>query len=150
MKQNRPSRWLRVVFTAAVVSVIALPAAAQQEDVKPRVVTHRAAAGQAAVDPLAEWESEYAKALEAVEQLAASSRTGDMGRQLALDLAAFDEALREYVRVSERLRHKDRALQATVDSLDLSNEMQARTFQTLSNALKTAHDAQMSSIRNLK
>jgi hypothetical protein len=150
MTQNISTRRVRVGFVAAALMAFALPASAQTQEVQPRVVTRQAATKQVAVDPLGEWGAEYAKALEAAQQLQSSSRTRELGEQLELDLAAYDEALREYVRVSERLRHRDRALTATAASMDLNNQMQSRTYQTLSNALRAAHDAENASIRNMK
>ena len=150
MAQRSSALRVRVGIVAAAAMVFALPAFTQTQDVQSRVVTRQVAIAESMEAPLAEWDTEYAKALEAVRQLQSSSRTRELGEQLELDLAAYDAALREYVRVSERLRHKDRALTASAGSMDLSDQMQSRTYQIISNALKVAHDAENSSIRNLK
>jgi len=150
MAQRTSTQRVRVGFLAAAAMAFALPAFTQTQDVRSRVVTHQAATRQVAVDPLAGWNEEYAKALESAQELKSSESTRELGERLELDLAAYNEALKAYVRVSERLRHKDRALTVTAESLDRSNQMQSRAFQTLSNALKTAHDVEKSSIRNMK
>lgn len=150
MRQSSPSRWTCTAAVGAAVMAFALPAFTQTQDVQSRAVTSQTAIRQVAVDPLAGWNEEYAKALEAAQQLQSSESTRELGEQLELDLAAYDEALRGYLRASERLRHRDRALTATAASLDLSNQVESRTFQTLSNVLKAAHDVEKSSIRNMK
>lgn len=148
---RRPSiRWIRVGIVVGAAMIFAAAGSAQTQEVQSRVMTHQAAIAKPAEDPLAGWETEYAKALETARQLQSSTRTRELGEQLELDLQAYDEALKVYVRASERLRHKDRALTATAASLDLSNQMQSRAFQVLSNALKAAHDVENASIRNVK
>jgi hypothetical protein len=102
-------------------------------------------------DPLAEWEPRFGEAMQVADELISSGQT-DYGRRLASDLEALDEALREYVRASERLRHKDRAVSATLEFLVLQNalQMESRQYDAVSNALKARQDAEMSSIRNTK
>jgi hypothetical protein len=104
-----------------------------------------------AEDPLAEWEKAYNEAMEVAEQVARSSSIRD-GRRLADDLEDVDEALREYVRVAERLRHKQRALFDTVEDLAIHNSVQSESgqFQTLANAIKVAHEVENNTTENMK
>jgi len=83
-------------------------------------------------------------------QLKSSGQSPELTEQIESDLKAMDEALTEFVRVSERLRHKDRALTASLQSLNSSMQMESRLYQTLSNALKAAHDVEMGTIRNMR
>jgi oligoendopeptidase F len=87
-------------------------------------------------DPLADWEKHYAEAMK-------------VANELAVDL---DRVVRDYVRVSERLRHKNRALAETMVFLAQQNaiQMESRRYQTLANAAKAAHEVEQSTVRNLK
>jgi len=137
------------IVTGAIL-VIALSGTSQEQEVKTRAVTQTVATAQIAVNPLAQWDAEYPKALEQARQLQASNDSREQGERLELELKELDETLRRYVRISERLRHKNRAVAATLESLNNSMQMESRQFQTLSNALKAAHDVEQSSIRNIK
>jgi hypothetical protein len=99
---------------------------------------------------LSAWSMEFSRALESARQLQSSADTRELGQQLELDLTAYDEALRKYVKVSERLRHKERALAATVDSLDGSSQKQSQVIHTISSALKAARDTKAAITRNLR
>ncbi len=105
---------------------------------------------KAAEAPLTEWDAEYARALEAAKRLQSSASTRELGEQLELELLAYDEALKAYVRVSERLRHKDRALTASLDELKSAEGVSSRTLQTMSNAMKAAHDTVKNMINNIR
>ena len=103
------------------------------------------------IDLLSGWEKAYAEAMDVAAELAVAGQV-EHGRRLANDLQDLDWAVREYARASERLRHKDRALSDTMQFLALQNamQMQSRQYQTISNALKAAHDAKSGVIRNTK
>jgi len=150
MAQRTSTQRVRVGFLAAAAMAFALPAFTQTQDVQSRVVTHQAATRQVAVDPLAGWNEEYAKALESAQELKSSESTRELGERLELDLAAYNEALKAYLRVSERLRHKDRALTAAMETLKNSGKSDSRVYQTLSNAQKAAHDTAKNMINNIR
>ncbi len=150
MNELRPDRVVPFGVLLAATVVFALPASAQTQDVQSRVVTHQAAIANPEEAPLTEWETGYAKALEAARQLQSSARTRELGDQIELDLVAYDEALREYVRVSERLRHKDRAMTASLDELKNAQGAESRTFQTMSNTMKAGHDTVKNMINNIR
>jgi len=148
MKNRRPSRWALVAAAGTVVCVITLSATSQgQQRVQP--VT-QLTAKTAVASPLSQWQTEYAEAMKLAAQLKSSGQSPELAEQIESDLRAMDEALTEYVRVSERLRHKNRALTASLQSLNSSMQMESRLYQTLSNALKAAHDVEMGTIRNMK
>jgi hypothetical protein len=148
MKNRGPNRWALVAAAGAVVCVIALSATSQvQQRVQP--VT-QLTAKTAVASPLSQWQTEYAEAMRLAAQLKSSGQSPELAEQIENDLKAMDEALTEYVRVSERLRHKNRALTASLLSLNSSMQMESRLYQTLSNALKAAHDVEMGTIRNMR
>jgi len=91
------------------------------------------------------------EAMKVAAELAQSGSPKHAAR-LENDLEALDQALREYVRASERLRHKDRAVTVTMEFLALQNniQMQSRQYQTISNALTAAHQVESAQVRNLK
>ncbi len=150
MSVDQWGRWALASVCALVMAAAASPAAAQQQGVTTRVVSHKAVAGPDADNPLAAWKAQYAEALDASQQLQRSPATRTLGEQLELELTQLDEALRAYVRAGERLRHKNRAVAATLDELPSSDAMSSRNAQTISNALSAAHDAEMATIGNLK
>ena len=148
MKNSRPSRWALVAAAGAMMCVIALSATSQvQQRVQP--VT-QLTAKPAIANPLSQWQTEYAEAMRLAAQLKSSGQSPELAEQIESDLRAMDEALTEYVRVSERLRHKNRALTASLQSLNSSMQMESRLYQTLSNALKAANDVESSTVRNLR
>jgi oligoendopeptidase F len=102
-------------------------------------------------DPLADWEKHYAEAMKVANELAVSGSI-DHARRLVDDLEDLDRVVRDYVRVSERLRHKNRALAETMVFLAQQNaiQMESRRYQTLANAAKAAHEVEQSTVRNLK
>jgi GGDEF domain-containing protein len=150
MQHAGPNHVVRVAVVAAVMVFCASSVFAQAQDVKARVATTQAVAAQPAAEPLAEWETQYDEALAAAQQLQASDGTRELGEQLVLDLEAYNEALRAYVRVSERLRHKDRALTASIGALKNGGQTESRVYQTMSNAMKTAHETVKNSINNIR
>lgn len=150
MAQRTSTQWVRVGIVAAAAMAFALPAFTQTQDVQSRVVTHQVAIAKPAEAPLKEWDAEYARALEAAKRLQSSASTRELGEQLELELLAYDEALKAYVRVSERLRHKDRALTASLDELKSAEGVSSRTLQTMSNAMKAAHDTVKNMINNIR
>ena len=150
MKNGRSSRLALVGIVAIVIMVFALSGTSQERDIKPQAVTQSVTTAQFATNPLAQWDTDYSKALEQARQLQSSSSTREKGEQLELELKELDETLRKFIRVSERLRHKNRALTATMQSLNNSAQMESRAFQTISNALKAAQDAENNSIKNTK
>jgi len=100
---------------------------------------------------LTEWERHYDEAMKVAQELAEEGSL-DHARRLVDDLEDLDRVLRDYVRASERLRHKDRALSETMEFLALQNvmQMQSRQYQTIANALKAAHDVEQNTVRNLR
>ena len=149
MKNGRPNRWALVAVAGAVVCVIALSATSQvQQRVQP--VTQMTVRTPVVASTLSKWQTEYAEAMKLANQLKNSGQSPELAEQIESDLKAMDEALTEYVRISERLRHKDRALTASLLSLQNSMQMESRLYQTLSNALKAAHDVETATIRNLR
>ena len=148
MKNKSPSRWTLAAVAGALVSFIALSATSQvQQRVQPVTqVTARTAVGS----PLSQWRTDYAEAMKIAAQLKNSGQSPELAEEIENDLSAMDEALTEYVRVSERLRHKNRALTASLQSLNNSMRMESRLYQILSNALKAAHDVEMGTIRNMR
>ena len=150
MKNKRRSRWALVGIVAGAILLIALSGTSQVQEMKARAVTQTVATAEIAANPLAQWDADYPKALEQARQLQSSSSSREQGEQLELELKELDETLRRYVRISERLRHKNRAVTATFESLNNSMQMESRQFQTISNALKAAQDVENSSIKNTK
>jgi len=131
-----------------VVCVVAL-SAASQEPQRVQPVT-QLTARTAVASPLSQWQTDYAEAMRLAAQLKSSGQSPELAEQIESDLTAMDEALTEYVRVSDRLRHKNRALTVSLQSLNSSMQMESRLYQTLSNALKAAHDVEMGTIRNMR
>ena len=148
MKNRRPSWWTLVAVAGAVVCVIALSATSQEKQ-RVQPVTQLTARTTVA-SPLSQWQTEYAEAMRLSAQLKSSGQSPEIAEQIESNLRAMDEALTEYVRVSERLRHKNRALTVSLQSLNSSMQMESRLYQTLSNALKAAHDVEMGAIRNMR
>jgi uncharacterized coiled-coil protein SlyX len=148
MKNRRPSWRTLVAVAGAVVCVIALSATSQEKQ-RVQPVTQLTARTTVA-SPLSQWQTEYAEAMKLAAQLKSSGQSPELAEQIESDLTAMDEALTEYVRVSERLRHKNRALTASLQSLNSSTQMESRLYQTVSNALKAAHEVEMGTIRNMR
>jgi len=148
MENRSSSRWRLVGFACCAVLVFSLSASSQQRVKSSTQLTIRT---PVVAGPLTEWEQQYAEAMNVAAELARSGHAAHAER-LENDLENLDEALRDYVRVSERLRHKDRAMAETMEFLALQNimQMQSRRYQTISNALKAAHDVESATIRNLK
>jgi hypothetical protein len=144
---SRRSTLVGLVFFAVLAS--SLSASSQQRVQTTTQVTVRTPVVVA--DPLAGWEKQYAEAMKVADELISSGKA-DSGRRLASDLEALDEALRAFVRVSERLRHKNRAYTETMQVLTQQNaiQLESRRFQTLSNASKLAHEIEQSTVRNMK
>jgi hypothetical protein len=133
-----------------VMSVIAVSATSQTQQ-RVQTTTQLTVAKPVIADPLSEWETRYAEAMKVAAELKESG-SPEHGERLENDLRGLDQALREYVRVSERLRHKNRALDDTMQFLALQNavQMESRRYQTLSNASKAAQDAENNTIRNTR
>ena len=148
MKDERSSRWAFVGLACAALLVFAYSVSSQQRVQSTTQLTIRT---PVVAGPLTEWDQHYAEAMKVAAELARSGHA-EHAERLENDLEDLDEALREYVRVSERLRHKDRALAETMQFLALQNvmQMESRQYQTISNALKAAHDMKSSTIRNMK
>jgi len=149
MKKWPLSRWALVGVVGAVVLVIAGSTTSHGQQ---RVQTTQLTVKKPVVaDPLADWEKHYAAAIDVAREIA-DSGSPENGERLENDLKGLDAALREYVRVSERLRHKDRALSDTMEFLALQNniQMQSRQYQTISNALTASHEAESNTVKNMK
>lgn len=147
MKISGPFQWS---LACIVILAIAVTAASQsRQRVQPDVQS--AAVTTAEADSLIEWSRQYSAAMKVADELAKGG-SPENGQRLKKDLQALDGALKDYVRVSERLRHRNRALSDTMQFLALQNSVQqeSRRYQTISNALKASHDAAMNSIGNMK
>jgi hypothetical protein len=146
MKKVRLGRW---VLVGVVVVLIAAAAISQSQQ---RVQSTQLTVAKPVLSAeLTAWRDAYSEAMKVAREIKESG-SAENGTRLENDLKALDEALREYVRVSERLRHKDRALSDTMQFLALQNniQQQSRQYQTISNALTAAHQAESAAIRNLK
>ncbi len=150
MKNRRLSRWALVGVVVVVSSIFAVSATSQTQQ-RVQSTTQLTVAKPVIADPLAEWEARYAEAMEVAAELKESG-SPEHGVRLENDLEALDETLREYVRVSERLRHKNRAYAETMQFLALQNavQMESRRYQTLANAVRAAQDAENNAVRNAK
>jgi len=139
-----------LALVGIVVLVIAVSATTQGQQ-RVQSTTQLTVMTPVVAGPLAEWEAQYAEAMKVAAELAQSGSPKHAAR-LENDLEALDQALREYVRASERLRHKDRAVTVTMEFLALQNniQMQSRQYQTISNALTAAHQVESAQVRNLK
>jgi hypothetical protein len=149
MKKGSMSRSTLVGLAFFAVLALSLSVGSQQ---RVQTTTQLSVRTPVAVtDALAAWEKQYAEAMDVAEGLIRSGRANH-GRRLANDLEALDGALREYVRVSERLRHKNRAFADTTQFLASQNaiQMESRKFQTLSNVSKVAHDVEHSTVRKMR
>lgn len=133
-----------------VILAVAVAAASQSRQRVPPAKPSAAVSATVA-DPLVEWNREYSAAMEVADEIVKGG-SPENGQRLKNDLKALDVALKEYAQVSERLRHKNRALSDTLQFLALQQNIQqeSRRYQTISNALKASHDAAMNSIRNMK
>jgi len=150
MKNRRLRQWAFVGAVVVVSSIIAVSATSQTQQ-RVQSTTQLTVAKPVIADPLSEWETQYAEAMKVVAEIAEAG-SPEHAERLEKDLTGLDQALRAYVRVSERLRHKNRALDDTMQFLALQNniQMQARQYQTISNALTAAHQAESNTIRNMK
>jgi hypothetical protein len=149
MKIGPLNRWAVVGVVLAVLLVnLQLATSQSQQRVQSTQLTVQR---PVEANQLSEWDSQLAEARKVAAELT-SSGFAEYGERLDNDLDELDEALKAYVRASERLRHKDRALSETMEFLALQNamQMQSRQYQTISNALRAAHDVKQSTIRNMK
>jgi competence protein ComGC len=149
--KNRPLSPLALVgVVSAVLLVIAVSAMSQNQQ-RVQSTTQLTVGTPVVAGPLAEWETHYAEAMKVATELAASGSI-DHARRLADDLEDLDRVLRDYVRVSERLRHKNHALAETMMFLAQQNaiQMESRRYQTLTNAARAAHDVENSSVKNTR
>ena len=146
MKKVHLGRW---VLVGVVVVMVAAAAVSQSQQ---RVQSTQLTVAKPVLSAeLTAWRDAYSEAMKVAREIKESG-SAENGTRLENDLKALDEALREYVRVSERLRHKDRALSDTMQFLALQNniQQQSRQYQTISNALTAAHQAESAAIRNTK
>lgn len=148
MSRSAVSRWAIacVAALAALLVGISLTARGQQ---RVQATSQRAVAETVAADPLSDWHAQYEQTMQLTAELAESG-SAERARMIESVLEGLDDDLREYQRVSERLRHKDRALAATVAQLDASSAIEARLAQALANLQKTARDATRSAIQNIR
>ncbi len=148
MNRTAASRWA-VACAAALAALFAGIALTAQGQQRVQSTTQRAVAEPVAADALSDWRAQYEQALQLTAELAESGSV-ERARMIEYVLEGLEDDLREYQRVSERLRHKDRALEATVAQLDASSAIEARLVQALSNLQKTARDATRSAIQNVR
>jgi len=134
----------------AALLVIAVSATTQGQQ-RVQATTQLTVRTPVVAGPLAEWEKHYPEAMNVAQELADSGSLQE-ARRLVDDLEDVDQALREYVRVSERLRHKNRALTERLELLELHNKIQteSRQYLTLSNALVAAYQIESGIVRNTK
>lgn len=145
MKIRSSSRWALVGLACLVVLAISLSVGSQQRVQSTTQLTVRT---PVVADPLAEWGTQYAEVMRLTADLAESG-SPELAKQIEDDLQGLDKALREYVRAAERLRHKDRAVSATIDSLDNSVQKESQLIQTLSSLMKLEHDMKTAVIRKI-
>jgi hypothetical protein len=151
MNDILPGRRMFCALVAIAAAALSTPVAAQQEDVTARVVTRQQATiAQRATDPLDDWQTEYANALEAARRLQQARDTRELGERLELELGELDEALHAYARVAERLRHKDRAVAATLDELPASPGSTSNVSNAVANALAAGHEAVKNMVNNIR
>lgn len=149
--KNRPlNRWALVGVAGAVLLVIAVSATSQGQQ-RVQTTTQLTVSTPVAAGPLSEWEKHYSEAMNVASELAESGSV-QHARRLADDLEDVDQALREYIRASERLRHKNRSLTDTIGFLELhtSIQVQSRQYQILADALSATLEAENLAIRNTK
>ena len=147
MKKIHPIQWGFVSIVVLVITVSAVSLSQQRVQSTKQLTVRK----PVVADPLDEWKKQYTIAMKVASEVAESD-SPENGERLKNDLKALDSALSEYVRVSERLRQKNRALSDTMQFLALQNSIQqeSRQYQTISNALKVSHQIESSSIRNMK
>jgi hypothetical protein len=146
-----PLNRFAVVGAVLAVLLVNLQLATSQSQQRVQSTTQFSVKTPLVADPMADWEQAYDEAMKVVRELEESGRPDDASR-LENDLNGLDQAIRAYVRVSERLRHKDRAYAKTMEFLVAHNAMQmeSRRYQTIANALTAAHQAENATVRNLK
>jgi hypothetical protein len=101
-------------------------------------------------DPFAEWEKHYAEAMKVATELAESGSIGH-ARILVDDLEDLDRVLRDFVRISEWLREKDRSLVETMESMAQQKVIlkESQQFHTLASALKVLREMESATVRKL-
>jgi hypothetical protein len=149
MKIGPLNRWA-VVGAVLAVLLVNLQLATSQSQQRVQSTTQLTVRTAVAADPMANWEEAYAEAMSVAKDLQASGSM-DAGRRLEKDLKGLDTALREYVRASERLRHKDRAVAQTTGLLVDQNILQkgSHRFQTLSTVAKAVREMESSTTRSI-
>jgi ABC-type protease/lipase transport system fused ATPase/permease subunit len=150
MKNGPSSRWSLLAVVSAVLLVIAVSATSQTQQ-RVQSTTQLTVAQPVVANPLSEWEAQYAEAMKMVAEIAEAG-SPEQAERFENDLEALDQALRAYVRVSERLRHKNRAMAETMDSLlvepSTRNMTQLGSMKT--NITQAVHDVHKSIINNLR
>lgn len=150
MKNGPSSSWALLAVVSAVLLVIAVSAASQTQQ-RVQSTTQLTVSQPVVANPLSEWETQYAEAMKMVAEIAEVG-SPEQAERFENDLRALDEAVRAYVRVSERLRHKNRAMAETMDSLLIQpstrNMTQLGSLKT--NITQAVHDVHKSVIDNLR
>jgi len=147
MKSTHMAHWTLFCIVVLMITV----SATSQSQQRIQSTTQQAVRTPVVADQLIEWKTQYAVAMKVANELKESGSPQN-GARLENDLKALDSALGEYVRVSERLRNRNRALSNTMQFLVLQNnvQQQSRQYQTISNALTASHQTTSNSVRNMK
>ena len=150
MKKKNLSRWALVGLVGAALLVIAVSATSQTQQ-RVETTAQLSVPTAVAADPFADWEQAYAEAIEVAKEYAEVGQM-DYARRLFDDLEDLDRTLREFVRVSERLREKERIYMTCVEDLVSENAllMESRQYDILMNARQVRHDTLKSIISNMK
>jgi len=148
VKIGPSSRWALIGLACTAFLVFAFSVGPQQ---RVQSTTQLSVRTPVVAGPLTEWEKHYVEAMKVAEELAEEGSI-EQARRLADDLEDLDKVLREFVRASERLRHKDRVLSETMELLARQNFllMESRQYQAVANAVAAARAAEQSTIRNMK
>ena len=150
MKKINLNRWALVGLVGAALLVIAVSATSQTQQ-RVQTTTQLSVPTAVAADPFADWEQAYAEAMEVAKEFAEVGQM-DYARSLVDDLEDLDKTLREYVRASERLRHKERVYMEGVEFLvsEKALLMESRQYEILMNARQVRHDTLKAIISNMR
>ena len=146
-----PLNRFAVVGVVLTVLLVNLQLATSQSQQRVQSTTQLSVRTPVVADPMADWEQAYAEAMAVAQELTTSGNV-DHGQRITNDLEELDRALREYVRASERLRHKNRAMEDTMEfmSLQLSQQNISRMSRMMSNLHRAMRDIETSFIDNLR
>jgi ABC-type molybdate transport system substrate-binding protein len=148
MKFGPLNRWA-VVGVVLAVLLVNLQLATSQSQQRVQSTTQLSVRTPVAAQPMADWEKAYVEAMNMTAELTESG-SSELAEQVENDLRAMDVALREYVRAADRLRHRDRAVAATIEELNNHTPPMTRLSSMMSNMRSRAHQTVMSVIDNFR